>query len=132
VEDNAFSFTAAQLMANDYDIEMDSPYETDSIAFTGVDGADHGSLSYNAATDIIFYNPNANFCGVETFRYQAVDSYGAVSTGTSEIYVLPVNDNPVAQEDVKPNNIYTVEKLSDNELESIWISAPPVDSVCSL
>jgi hypothetical protein len=123
VEDNSFSFTAAQLMDNDYDIEMDSAYETDAITFTGVAGADHGSLSYNAATDTIFYNPNANFCGVETFHYQVTDSYGAMSTGTSEIYVLPVNDNPVAQEDVgspaETNiwNMYSVAGLLGNDFD---------------
>ena len=100
IEDNSFEFTAAQLIANDYDIEMESSYEEDSISFTGVLGAVHGSIAYDPGTGSIYYSPNANFCGTETFQYQVSDSTGAVSTVTSEIYVQPVNDNPVAQEDI--------------------------------
>ncbi len=100
IEDNSFSFTGTQLLANDTDVEMESAYENDSITFTGVVDASHGSISYDVPSDTIYYTPNPNFCGVETFRYQVTDSYGAVSIGESEIYVQPVNDNPVAQEDI--------------------------------
>ncbi|WP_163339145.1 tandem-95 repeat protein [Desulfopila sp. IMCC35008] len=100
VEDNSFSFQAADLMANDTDVEMASPYEEDSITFAGIVGADHGRISYNSQTDTVFYVPDANFCGVETFRYKIVDSYGAATVDTSQIYVLPVNDLPVVEYDV--------------------------------
>gem|GEM_PF-2278310 len=138
VEDNSFEFTAAQLIANDYDIEMDSAYESDSFSFTGVVGAAHGSLSYDPGTGTIYYNPHANFCGVETFQYQVTDSFGAVSTGTSEIYVQPVNDNPVAQEDIASPaethiwNKYSIAGLVANDFDvdgdSLTIVSPYVSS----
>ena len=85
IEDNSFSFTAAQLMVNDYDVEMDSAYESDAITFAGVVGAAHGSLSYDSGTGLIYYNPNANFNGVETFQYKVTDSFGAVSTDRKSV-----------------------------------------------
>ena len=138
IEDNSFSFTAAQLMANDYDVEMQSAHETDSIRFTGVVGAAHGSITYDSGTGAIYYNPNANFCGIETFQYQVTDSLSAVSTGTSEIYVQPVNDNPVAQEDIASPaetliwNKYSIAGLVGNDYDvdgdSLTIVAPYVSS----
>ncbi|AGF76989.1 hypothetical protein UWK_00404 [Desulfocapsa sulfexigens DSM 10523] len=138
VEDNSFEFNAAQLIANDYDIEMDSVYESDSFSFTGVVGAAHGILSYDSGTGAIYYNPHANFCGVETFQYQVTDSFGAVSTGTSEIYVQPVNDNPVAQEDIASPaethiwNKYSIAGLVANDFDvdgdSLTIVSPYVSS----
>jgi VCBS repeat-containing protein len=138
IEDNSFEFTAAQLMVNDYDIEMASAYESDSISFAGVVGAAHGTLSYDSGTGIIYYNPDANFCGVETFQYQVTDSFGAISTGTSEIYVQPVNDNPVAQEDIASPaetltwNKYSIADLVGNDFDvdgdSLTIVNPHVSS----
>lgn len=99
VEDNSFSFQVADIMANDTDVEMASAYEEDFITFAGVFDAAHGLISSDD-TGTIFYTPNANFCGVETFKYRVVDSYGAESVIESEIWVEPVNDIPVVEEDV--------------------------------
>ncbi|HHL34757.1 MAG TPA: tandem-95 repeat protein, partial [Desulfobulbaceae bacterium] len=99
VEDNIFSFTPAQLLANDFDVETTSPFENDSMTVTGVSGASHGSLHYDSGTGSIVYTPEANFNGVDTFRYQVTDSHGGLSEVESEISVRAVNDNPVAQED---------------------------------
>ncbi|BHH84967.1 tandem-95 repeat protein [Desulforhopalus sp. 52FAK] len=97
VEDNSFSFLTTDLLSNDSDVEMDSPYETDSISFDTAWGAHNGTLSYNEADGKIYYNPNQNFNGVETFSYRVVDSHGAATTIQSEIYVTPVNDKPFAE-----------------------------------
>jgi hypothetical protein len=123
VEDNSFSFTVADLMSNDSDVEMASPYESDSIHFAGVWGAGHGSISWDQASNTIFYVPNPDFCGVETFSYSVVDSYGASSSVTSEIYVEPVNDLPVVQEDVASTaedsvwNSYSIAGLLANDYD---------------
>jgi hypothetical protein len=123
VEDNSFSFSVADLMQNDSDVEMVSPYESDSIHFAGVWGAGHGSISWDQGSDTIYYVPDLNFCGVETFSYTVVDSYGAASSVTSEIYVEPVNDLPVAQEDVASTaedsvwNSYSIAGLVANDYD---------------
>ena len=124
VEDNAFAFTPAQLMANDTDVEMVSPYEEDSLAFAGVFGAAHGTISYNAASDTIFYTPLPNFNGLETFNYTLVDSQGAHSTVTSQIAVAAVNDRPIVEEDIGSPaeeviwNYYKISNLLANDFDA--------------
>jgi hypothetical protein len=108
------------LLANDSDVEMASPYEEDTIAFTGVWGAGHGSIVYDSGT--IYYTPDANFCGVETFSYSVVDSHGAESVVQSEIWVEPVNDFPVVQYDYGEAedsvwNYYSIGNLVGNDFD---------------
>ncbi len=123
VEDNSFSFTVGQIIANDYDIEAQSPYETDSFTFTGVGSASHGSISWNQSTNTIYYVPDLNFNGTETFSYKLTDSTGATSVANSYIYVQPVNDNPVAQVDYGSTaetliwNRYSISSLLGNDYD---------------
>ncbi len=99
IEDNTFSFTPAQLLDNDFDVETASSFETDAMAITEIIGTDNGSLTYNTGTGEITYTPVANYHGVDTFRYRVTDSHGATSEVESQITVWSVNDNPVVQED---------------------------------
>ncbi|MBU1566179.1 MAG: tandem-95 repeat protein [Proteobacteria bacterium] len=122
VEDNSFAFAMVNLLANDSDVEMASPYEEDSIAFAGVWGAGHGSIAYDPGSGTIYYVPDANFCGVETFSYSVVDSHGAESVVQSEIYVEPVNDYPVVQYDYGEAedsvwNYYSIGNLVGNDVD---------------
>src|SRR6266850_1801292 len=81
-------------LANDRDV--DDPLHV-SVFTQGA----HGSVVQN--TDGTFtYNPNANFHGTDSFQYTLSD--GQLSdTATVSITVNPVNDNPVAADD-----LYTV------------------------
>ncbi len=123
VEDNSFSFQMSQLMANDTDVEMASAYETDSITFAGVRGASHGTISFEENSGSINYVPNENFYGVETFNYRVIDSFGAESVVQSEIYVKPVNDAPVVEEDIGHGaedtiwNSYSISGLLKNDFD---------------
>ena len=116
IEDNSFTFTASQLMANDTDVEMASPYEEDSLTFAGVHSAAHGSISWDAGSGTIFYTPNPNYNGIETFQYTVSDAHGGQSTITSEIYITPVNDRPVVEYDygsAAEEVIWTYYKISN-------------------
>ena len=123
VEDNSFSFAVADLMANDSDVEMANPWESDAISFAGVGGAGHGSIGWDQGSGTIFYAPDANFCGVDTFSYAVVDSYGASSVAVSEIFVQPVNDLPVVEEDIASPaedsvwNSYSIDGLLANDFD---------------
>lgn len=99
VEDNIFSFQVEDILANDTDVEMASAYEEDALYFVGVLDAAHGSI-YTDDTGTVFYKPEQNFYGTETFRYSVMDASGAESVVESEILVAPVNDNPEVQEDI--------------------------------
>lgn len=55
----------------------------------------------NLASDGGFtYLPDSDFNGVDSFTYQALDGEGGVSQGVVTITVNPINDAPVAVEDV--------------------------------
>ncbi len=125
VEDNDFVFDASDLLANDTDVEMASPYEVDSIQFAGLVGeAGNGFISYDETSGKIFYRPIANFSGKETFSYRVVDSYGAESVVESQIYVEPVNDIPLVQTDKAFDaedsvwNKYAITELLDNDYDA--------------
>lgn len=99
VEDNTLVFSAGDLLANDGDVEMASPYEDDALAIAGVFAAGHGQLAYDPAAGIISYLPGADFYGLDTFSYTVVDSHGGESVVQAEILVDPVNDRPVVHYD---------------------------------
>jgi large repetitive protein len=52
----------------------------------------------------ITYTPNANFNGTDTVTYTISDGQGGTSTSTVTIIVVPVNDPPVAVNDVATTN----------------------------
>lgn len=124
VEDNVFSFLATDLLTNDSDVETASEYETDTIVFDNVWGAGHGQINYNPDDGYIYYIPNENFNGTETFTYSVTDSNGASSEVESQISVTPVNDAPVveydygsaAEEDV--TNYYSIAELLSNDSDA--------------
>jgi hypothetical protein len=52
----------------------------------------------------VTYVPNANFFGADSFTYTATDEANASDTGTINVTVTPVNDDPVANDiDVSTN-----------------------------
>nr|ADL27920.1 M1 protein [Candidatus Magnetococcus massalia]CRH04457.1 Sheath associated protein M1. putative outer membrane adhesin like protein [Candidatus Magnetococcus massalia] len=83
-----------------------------------------GSVTLNGSGDTFTYTPAANFNGTDTFRYWVQDSTGELSAepATITIEVTPVNDSPVATDDV----IATVEDVAitgfgvmDNDNDSL-------------
>ncbi|MDR3088959.1 MAG: tandem-95 repeat protein [Desulfobulbaceae bacterium] len=99
VEDNYFVFHINQLTANDYDVETVSIYEEDAIILSGIWSAEYGTISWDAVSGWVYYTPDANFHGLDSFQYQIVDSEGEQDVAYSYIYVQPVNDKPFAEWD---------------------------------
>ena len=79
-------------MANDTDAEGDS------LTAVLVAGPSHGTLSLNANGGFTF-TLAANYNGSDSFTYIVSDGHGGTATGTVNITVNPVNDNPVAVDD---------------------------------
>ncbi len=89
------SFTTANALANDNDV--DHPLDPTSIAIdtTGATGSVTNNLD-----GTFTYIPAANWSGVETFTYTITDPSGLSSTpATVTITVTAVNDAPVASND---------------------------------
>ncbi|MBH0060067.1 tandem-95 repeat protein [Pseudoalteromonas sp. NZS71] len=94
-EDETLVVTSANgVLSNDTDPNNDifSVDETFIVAPT------HGQLLL-AIDGSFSYVPDANFNGVDQFRYQAIDSLGATSTATVTLIINSEPDSPVAQND---------------------------------
>jgi hypothetical protein len=83
--------TQITVLANDEDIDGDP------ISITGVTQPTHGTVTYTISA--VFYTPNLNYNGVDTFTYTIIDGYGGMDTATVTITVNPVNDPPNAVDD---------------------------------
>ncbi len=106
-EDSQFTFTKAQLLGNDTDIDGDL------LRITAVGGAVNCTVSLPASAvgDTVLLVPNANFNGSASFTYTVSDGTTS-ATGTVTLTVGAVNDVPVATDDVATGAEDTVISIS--------------------
>ncbi|ULC58956.1 tandem-95 repeat protein [Flaviramulus sp. BrNp1-15] len=64
-----------------------------------------GGTPDNPIDDTIDYTPASDFNGTDTFDYTITDSNGDVSTATVTVTVTPVNDAPVADDELSETTI---------------------------
>ncbi len=82
----------AGVLANDVD------NNSDALTVTLISGPAHGTLSLNSDGSFV-YAPDANFHGVDGFRYLANDGTADSNFATVSLFVTGVNDVPVATND---------------------------------
>jgi VCBS repeat-containing protein len=70
----------------------------DPLSATLVDGPSHGTL--DLADGIATYTPAPDFFGLDDLTYELTDGQGGSATSVFHITVNPVNDRPVAADDV--------------------------------
>ncbi|HWM42288.1 MAG TPA: Ig-like domain-containing protein, partial [Burkholderiales bacterium] len=87
-EDTAVS---VPVVANDEDADGDALFVTD------VGLAANGTVTFSGGA--VIYTPNANFHGTDTFEYTVSDGED-IDTGLVTVTVTPVNDAPVAVDDM--------------------------------
>jgi VCBS repeat-containing protein len=92
-EDTTFTVAAASVLANDSDV--DSAALTVSL----VSGPAHGTVTLNA-DGAFSYTPAANYNGADSFTYKANDGQADSNVATVSLTVTPVNDAPVANDDL--------------------------------
>ncbi len=90
-EDTSITFTAAQLLGNDTDIDNPS---TD-FRLVSVTSGTGGTATLNAADGTVTFTPNANFNGTATFTYTMSDGSLISLPATASVNVASVNDVPV-------------------------------------
>ncbi|WP_158236151.1 S-layer family protein [Limnohabitans sp. JirII-31] len=109
-EDTGLTFTQAQLLNNDSDV--DTATDGQVLTITAVSGATNGTVSMLANGDIRFI-PNANYHGAASFTYTVSDSNGGTTDASVSITVNAVNDIPVV----------LGESTSTNEDTTLYIAA---------
>ncbi|MDH5536973.1 MAG: Ig-like domain-containing protein, partial [Betaproteobacteria bacterium] len=84
---------AGNVLANDKDVDGDT------LSAALVQGPQNGALTFNADGSFT-YTPNENFFGDDSFSYTASD--GELTTAPTEVtlHIAPINDAPVARDDV--------------------------------
>jgi len=92
-EDLGLVFTAAQLLANDSDVDIATDSQTLSIS--AVSAAMNGTAWIDTDGNVRFL-PDANYHGPASFSYTVSDGNGGTATATVNITVAAVNDAPVA------------------------------------
>jgi len=108
-EDTPFNINVLQ---NDTDVDGD----TLSVTLDTVPSK--GSVTDNG-DGTLMYIPNANFNGTDSFSYTASDGHGGTDTATVTITVNPVNDTPVASDQVVDTD--------EDTLVNITLSATDID-----
>ncbi|MGO4706807.1 DUF4082 domain-containing protein [Microvirga sp. 2MCAF38] len=84
-QDIPLTITAAALLANDTDPN------SDPLSITGVSAATHGSVAFNASTNIITFTPTAGYTGAAGFTYSISDGRGGTSSANVSITVTPAS-----------------------------------------
>ncbi|WP_417789339.1 cadherin-like domain-containing protein, partial [Terasakiella pusilla] len=92
LEDQPITFSAADLLSNDSDLDGDS------LQIVGFDQPEHGEIVDNGDGTYTF-TPDANWNGETDFTYTISDGNGGTDSATVTIDVTGVNDGPVAQND---------------------------------
>ncbi len=88
LEDGPITFTSADLLANDSDIDGDT------LSITNFDQPANGTLTYDAGSDTFTFTPDTNWSGDTSFTYTVSDGQGGTSTATTSIGVEGVADEP--------------------------------------
>ncbi len=116
VEDHT---TVIPVLANDRDADGDA------LSVVAVDALTHGTAAVQADGTIV-YTPEANFNGVGGFSYTVSDGHGGTTTAAVSVIVTPVNDGPVASDDVATTAVNTAVVIpvlaNDNDPDGDTIS----------
>ena len=98
--------TDLDVIANDTDVDTG-----DTLSINVVNGAavisnpSNGTAALKTgSTTEITYTPNANFNGTDSFTYEVSDGKGGTATGTVNVTITAVNDDPVAVDDSVTTN----------------------------
>ncbi len=87
-EDTPIAISAANLLANDSDIDGDT------LSITAVGDATHGTVALVGGN--VVFTPAPDYFGPASFTYTVSDGQGGTSTATVNVNVTAVNDAPTA------------------------------------
>jgi hypothetical protein len=109
------------LVANDIDVE------NDTLTVSAVTQGANGSVTFAGGS--VTYTPNGNFNGSDSFTYTVSDGNGGTAIATVNLTVTPVNDAPLATDDITSTNedtpitVNVVANDTDVENDTLTVSA---------
>ena len=116
-EDTPVTYTAAQLLGNDTDVDNTNA----QLSIASVTSGTGGTAVLNAGGTVTF-TPSANFNGPASFTYKASDGAAQSNSATVTMNVAAVNDAPLAVADTLSATedtqvIYTAAQLLGNDTD---------------
>ena len=115
---------AIAVLANDTDPDADT------LSVTAVTQGAHGSVAITGGGTGVSYTPASNYFGPDSFTYTVDDGNGGTDTATVAVTVTPVEDPPVAVNDVAnvsedsgPNLIGVLANDFDVDGDALSVSA---------
>ena len=78
--------------------------DNDTLSYTLLTAASHGSLALNTATGAYTYTPAANYNGADSFTVRVSDGKGGLVDSVVTLGITPVNDAPTATTQVLSTN----------------------------
>jgi hypothetical protein len=124
VNDAPISYNLNATTAEDtpVDIELTGSDVEGGVDFVIIDEPDNGevnlvSLDFNS-TEFFTYTPDGNFNGNDTFKFYVTDGITNSSNSTVLIMVTPVNDPPIADDDlvtIEGNTASVIDVLANDE-----------------
>ncbi|MGZ8784179.1 MAG: Ig-like domain-containing protein, partial [Acidimicrobiia bacterium] len=109
-----------EVLANDSDVD------SSALTVTAVAGGTHGTVSTDGIT--LTYTPDLNWNGIDTFTYRVSDDLGGWCEAIVTVTVTPVNDDPVAVDDLSttprdtPVNIWVLDNDTDADPDTLSVS----------
>ncbi|HIB17790.1 MAG TPA: tandem-95 repeat protein, partial [Alphaproteobacteria bacterium] len=120
---------AYQLNVEENDTEIDDG-DSVSVSSIGVD-ASHGLVEIINGS--IFYTPNLNYVGADTFSYFAKDTRGGLDEATVSLTITAVNDTPTATSDnvvIEVDSSATIVDVlgNDSDIDGDTLTVSSVDT----
>ncbi|MBZ6077194.1 DUF4082 domain-containing protein [Microvirga sp. WGZ8] len=109
VRNSTLTISAATLLANDTDPDGDT------LTISGVSGASHGSVSYDAQAKTVTFTPTAGYVGNAGFTYTVSDGNGGTASANVSLSVINESQLPVSLFSTSA----TPEVVSNNDRNSV-------------
>ncbi len=109
----------------------DTDPDGDVLSVQSVSQPSHGTVTVESATSVR-YTPAADYNGADSFGYTVADPAGLISSATVSVTVTPVNDAPVAGDDVAtvaPGQSVTIAILvNDSDVDGDQLSISSINN----
>ena len=129
LEDGSVNLT---ILNNDYDVE-DVLFASN---ISNITSPLHGSVTINESDGSLFYSPNANYHGLDSFSYSITDSGGLTSTATVNLTIESINDIPVASDDeasIDEDSYVDIDVISnDSDIDHDSLSVLSIDDSATI
>ena len=107
-ETNEDQAVTIDVLTNDSDIDTDillnnDPFSDPNDEFLSVVAAGFSQLDHGTAAVVdgkVVFTPETNYNGTEIFTYTVQDASGVKVTGEITVVIDPINDNPIASDDI--------------------------------